>query len=681
MLASKSTVLQRFCSPIGLGVGLFVVSVALYANTFAHDFVWDDIYLILEDHTVKSFRYLGDIFTSDFFGHQEDDLVYGYYRPVVSLSYVVDYAIWQENPFGYHLTNTLLHAVATVLVLVALLKMRMEKRPAFFGALLFAVHPMHTESVAWISGRTDLVAFVFAIIAFIAHISAGHGVRRTVMKALAYLSFALALMAKETSITVVLWMAVCDVALFHKRWSQLANALLPYGAVVSIYLVWRFAVIDVEIPAQSPQFTTLDAVISAPWTIARYLSWLVFPHAQSAWVKNPYISGIGDVRLYVGVAVVSALAYLLYRLRRTSPLAVAFGVMLAVSFFPILNLIQVTASRDLGNSIFERFLYFPSFPFVALVALVFHLLWARIHHASAWRAAFGLAVFVIATVLAVATVSRNRVWKNNEVFYRTTIEESSASAWMWSNLVSHYIHTDQWDKAKEALVELQRFFPEDYHSQSALALWHLTRKEYDKAIALQQKVAQKVKRGRAVAYNNLALLYRVTGDYDRARALLEEIIHNKRAYADVYFNLAEVHRATGSPAAALKNYRKALARRPDNIQMAGALAGTLIQMDELDEAAMVCRAQLEMHRDNPGLLNNLGVVYQKKREPKRAKALFEKSLEQDPAYVKARFNLATVLLALKQKDEATKHLERIVRKHGKTQAGEAARRLLDDGLK
>ena len=136
-----------------LWAAVVAAAVAVYINSLFNEFVWDDLYLIVQDHTIKSFKYLKFTFSSDFFGHQEDDLVYGYFRPLVSLSYALDYALWQENPFGYHLTNASLHGIASLLVVWALLEMNLGRGAAFAAGFLFAVHPVHTENVAWISGR------------------------------------------------------------------------------------------------------------------------------------------------------------------------------------------------------------------------------------------------------------------------------------------------------------------------------------------------------------------------------------------------------------------------------------------------------------------------------------------------------------------------------------------------
>ena len=649
-------------------------AVAVYANTLGADFVWDDFYLIMEDHTIKSFRYLNVLFTSDFFGHQEDDLAYGYYRPVVSLTYALDWAIWHARPFGFHLSNLILHGAATALVLMLLVQLGLSRRWATLGALLFAVHPMHTENVAWISGRTDTTAFVLALCAMVLHLRA-EGRRRYFFHVGSTLLFCGALAAKEMSVVLIPWLLIAEV---HFRRRSVCGALLstiPYVAAVALYLVWRFVILDVPVPFQPPDVALWEKLAIAPWTFVRYLSWLLVPVHQSAYVQNPYIAGLTDVRLYLGIAAAAGAFYGLYRLRKGAPDAAAWGLMFLVSLGPILGFASISGPRDMGAAMAERFLYFPSFPFVAFVAVLFERFLPTGARAGRIRlpAAGAAAVLLL---FAGATVLRNRVWKNNEVFYRATLE-AVPSALIWCNLAVHYIHLGKWTEAEAALAEARKLTSDDYHYLSSKALMAVTRHRYDEAIVLQEKVAAKVERGRAVAYNNLAFLYRTTGDLKRAEAYLQEILDNGAGYADVYFNLAEIYRAAGRPEQTEAAYAEALQRRPDNLQFASAYGGFLVSRGNLKRAAKIFDNQRAFHGDNPGLLNNLGVIYKKMKELDRARSLFSEALERDPTYVKARWNLAAVLRALHQNKDAETELHRILKDAPKSPEAAAAKRQLE----
>src|SRR5262245_38336889 len=150
-------------------VGLALVAIAVYVPALAGGFVWDDQALIVENTGIRSWSHLGEILSRDFFHLHDDPQPYGYYRPIITLSYLLEYHAWGLEPIGYHATNVLMHAAGTMLVALILRRLRFQDGVCFSVALLFAVHPIHTENVAWIAGRTDLFAFVLTGTAFLLH--------------------------------------------------------------------------------------------------------------------------------------------------------------------------------------------------------------------------------------------------------------------------------------------------------------------------------------------------------------------------------------------------------------------------------------------------------------------------------------------------------------------------------
>ncbi len=153
---------------------LAVISVVFYLNTLTYDFVWDDRFLILENPYIQDSRLLSEGLVSDFWANYQDPRRFrNYYRPIVTLSYFVDYALWGEDPAGYHATNIFLHMANVLLVFGIGCILLRSREAAFVAAAVFAVHPVHTESVTWISGRTDLLASVFVLASVRQYLKAG----------------------------------------------------------------------------------------------------------------------------------------------------------------------------------------------------------------------------------------------------------------------------------------------------------------------------------------------------------------------------------------------------------------------------------------------------------------------------------------------------------------------------
>ncbi len=164
---------------------ILIISIAIYSNTLKNGFVYDDRFTIVDNLFIKNWNNLPELFSKTYFSRSGEET----YRPIVTLSYFVDYSLWGLKPFGYHLTNLLLHSANVVLVyLFALLLLNNPLSPtllrgsniththtytrwiAFFTALLFSIHPIQSEAVNAISFREDLLVVFFLTAAFILYI-------------------------------------------------------------------------------------------------------------------------------------------------------------------------------------------------------------------------------------------------------------------------------------------------------------------------------------------------------------------------------------------------------------------------------------------------------------------------------------------------------------------------------
>ena len=199
------TLLDR-AGPFARGQAAAVVAgaagFAVFAATLTYGFVYDDQGQILSNPWIWDARYLPNLLTQSVHSYL-DERPWNYYRPIQMLIYFIDAQVFGRNPFGFHLTNVLIHSVATAAGFL-LLKRFTGARRALFAALLFAIHPAHVESVAWISGSTDVNCAVLIFLCLLAWWAAREEVERG-WKAIGRYSFVgllflLALLAKETAI-------------------------------------------------------------------------------------------------------------------------------------------------------------------------------------------------------------------------------------------------------------------------------------------------------------------------------------------------------------------------------------------------------------------------------------------------------------------------------------------------
>ena len=165
-LPEKIKFYQRFTLPVCSAI-IVIWTLLIYYNSLNGEFVFDDESVVQNNESITSLSNIPKFFTADEGFHK---VIGKYYRPIVSTSYTIDYAIWGLNPLGYHITNLLIHIIACLLLLLILAHLfRGHKYTLLFSllaTLIFASHAVHTEAVSWISGRTDSLVTLFFFASF-----------------------------------------------------------------------------------------------------------------------------------------------------------------------------------------------------------------------------------------------------------------------------------------------------------------------------------------------------------------------------------------------------------------------------------------------------------------------------------------------------------------------------------
>ena len=215
---------------------LLIISYGIFFPALKYKFVADDDELIVErEEYLKNASNFKDIFFQQFFVQTRDNLPY--YRPIINLGYIIDYHIWGLKPFGFHLTNLLLHAINSILVYFLLFFITKRISLSLGSAFLFALHPSHIGTVAWIAGRTDSIATIFSLASFIMLLCYSRKGKSKWILIIASLFFTLALFSKETAIVlpilflILLW--IKDRKLIRK---YIISLLFCFGSPFLIYL-------------------------------------------------------------------------------------------------------------------------------------------------------------------------------------------------------------------------------------------------------------------------------------------------------------------------------------------------------------------------------------------------------------------------------------------------------------
>ncbi len=482
----------------------------VYAGSLANDFLIDDEIIVSSNIRLAPGQSPLEVFRRP---EQFADFTLPYYRPVTNLSYWADARLWDRQPIGFHLTNWVFHAVTTLLIFELARSLTADAVLGLIAAILFAAHPMHTESVDMVQGRTDLLATLFMLLSLLAMrrcLSAIGSGRALAAGAISLAALGVALLAKEIAVT---WPALAAAVWWVKPGprgpaARLVMFLVAAAAILAGYFAVRGAVLGGIVGADYRGLTVPHAglVLITLADYARLLLWpfsfsFVRPMAAPDTWHDPRIlqSAILLLGILVGLAVLA---------RRNRLVAFSAGWTL-VTLTPVLNLFPIP-----GFAMAERYLYLPSVGFCLLVAALFR---------PALLPGSGPAVQTPAvTLLAIIVMA-----------YTATIQ----------------VRTAQWTDPVDVFEAMAARTPNSFFVQSKLGLEYLRSGRAPDAVGAMLR-ARDLEPANPVAWNNLGAALAQSGRLAEARHAYERAIALNPRYARAYENLAQVLFAMGDPVGA-----------------------------------------------------------------------------------------------------------------------------------
>ena len=612
---------DRFIVP-----SLFLLALVCYANTLTNGFVYDDKLQVLNNPYVKSWRYLPQIFGTtvwSFVGAAGDT---NYYRPLMTFTYLVLWKMFGDLPFGYHLLNILLNALVVALVYYSGISLFRQRGIAAVAAALFAVHPVHTETVNWIAAVPDLEATLLVLTAFFLYI------RRPVMNLGTRIGvavcYAAAMMAKEPALMLAPLLVFYEhfVREGHEDRSlaQKTTQYIPVCLVGFSYLVLRSFLLGNLAPVlQHPQLTWPRAIYSSFSLLIEYAWLLVWPQRMSAFHVFHESTGPWEPRVLLGVALVLAGILFLAYFLKTQP-ELAYGVLwVGVTLAPVLN-----ARWMASNVLTERYLYLPSVGFCWIVGWLAKAAWDSATRAttakSALRCALCLGGVVVFALAVTKTLRRNRVWRDDLTLYTTTLVTDPDSYVMHLNLGSTYF--EQGDQ-KRAEAELNRALALKPHSVNVL--------------------------------NALGCLYLDQGLLDQADRLFVEALALKPQWTDVHLNHGRVLEKRGRNQEALAEFRKAVETGPVSPYAHLYLAQALVSQGDDGVGELEFRKSLEL---GPTLVGQHGLANLLVRQGRlqEAETLLRKITAEYPFDSVSHLQLAKLLEQANKHQEALKEYQAVL---------------------
>ena len=520
----------------------------VYANGLAGNFTYDDKAIVRDNPRIRTIGNLSQIFTTSYFGGRRGSG--SAYRPVLLLSFAVEWWVHGRQAVPFHVVNVLLHAAATLLLASLLLRVGVRPAAALSAALLYAVHPVHVEAVTSLVGRGETLSALFALgylhLALRLFRAPAH-TAGTLAGAVA--CYALSVLTKESGaaaagLALVLFLFAAEgntrqrLRTALKRWLPLGIlSALTLGGVLGLRF-WVLGgalkgrengIFEVENPLAPLGF--LQRAGNACVILYHYLGRALFPlHLsadESAWSIRP-VAAASPLALICVVILLAALVAASARLARGRVLALGF-LFFCVAMLPAANLLF-----PIGTVFGERIAYFPS----AGVCLILGALVAGDTDGFAhWSGRRWTALGVLVFLFAARAVVRNAVWWNDDALFSNLVSTSPGSAKAHYDL--GYVSADEGRYAR------------------ALA-------EYTRAIQIYDGYWD-AWAGRGRSERSLGRLHEAERSYERSVAL-----HS--SYENGYFGLGDVREALGDPKGAEEAYRTGLARKTDSLPLAYRLA-------------------------------------------------------------------------------------------------------------
>ena len=523
-----------------------------YINSFGNFFVWNDWTLVIENYLIKDWSNLPEIFTSVFWKPLVGE-PFPIYRPLVSISLMADFSFWVLKPWGYHLSNVSLHVVNSILA-YSLMRVYVSPATALMASVLFAVHPIHTESVTYISGRGDLLMALFLLSGVIAFLKSER--HRSWPLYIASLPlFFLALLAKETAVIFPLLLVSADLSAYlsFRRTDlvRLCSRQIGPFVVVGAYCLWREIFVGTIVSGYT--LTAAGFVHDLLLTlkaISLYFSLLSFP-VNLHFIHPLSLSSLLDAQLILSILLLLGAGWGLGCAARSGNRALGFALL-----WFVIGLLPLAYFIALNVPLLEGWIYLPSLGFALLAVLGLDSLkrWTS-SGAPLWLTLW------IAVMLGGVTFYRNWDWKDDMEISLHTIAASPNNPLALRLAGNAYMRHGNIPEAEKMFQKGLGLAPKDPGLHRSLAAaYRFTGREADAVTHYQEALKSTLEEPHA--YWILGHYYLRREKLVDAEKYFSEAVKKFPYSSELHHDLARAHYLQGNLAAAETELRAALQISP-----------------------------------------------------------------------------------------------------------------------
>ena len=620
-----------------------ILCFVLYGNTLNNKYAYDDLMVITGNQfTKQGIAGIGKILTTDFFtgyfGKDQNMVSGGRYRPLSLATFALEYQVFGENPFVSHLVNILIFALTCILILILLRRLsgslnrqNFDKHwyffPFFIITLLFLAHPVHTEVVANIKSRDELLAFLFSLLTLFFSVQYLDQ-KKSYFFLLSGISFFFALLSKENSLTFLIVQPLVISFFTSHKLKQNLVALIPLCISTLAFLLIRQTVVGsshnfLENDLMNNPFvemTLAQKYSTILYTLGLYIKLLFFPHPLTS-DYYPYhipIINPGDLRALIPLALyLLMIIYVIMKFRGKG--VITFCI---VYFLVTLSLVA-NILFPIGAFMSERFLFMPSLGFCIAIGSGFFYLYDRYFRmASGGKFAMACLLVTVLTLYGCKTISRNAAWYDSYTLFTTDIKVSGNSA-KGNELAGEYIMQKamqmkdkaQKDSMLRRSITYQQKAVSIYPKQiialiNLAAVYYEYNKDYD-TILVVYKTILKYTPDNAQIYNFFNSIMERYDSTDHKIRLYRDLLQMSTERYDVNMNLGLLYLAGKKDASdAIPYLETALKVKPGDFDGQKYLGTAYAMRQRWVEARTLLESAYTINSNDRDLLQNLAVVYQ-----------------------------------------------------------------------
>ncbi len=580
-------------------------SIGLYLPTLQFGFVYDDKFQILENRWITDIKYLPDIFFSSVWSF-DTGATSNIYRPLQHVIYMLEYYLFGLKPWGYHLVNILFHTVNTVLVFfltsfILKSKKKLGSEPlsgentlsqqkynkenfypislAFLSALLFAAHPINTESVAWIGTIPELSMTSMYLLSFLLYATCSPGINTRFI--LSVILFLVACLLKEPALTLLLIILLYDYSRNgFKSVIKQYRRYIAYFIVAIGYLILRFYALGGFTVRQNLKMGIDQLILNIFPLFFQYIKKLVLPYDLRAMYDFYPVSSLTEWTV-LGTMVFTLIVLIFwYFFKERDHL-----IFMALSFIivPLIPVFYLPAMRDTVFA--ERYLYLSSFGFVMIVSYSLKNIYLYFNKnrldSKIVGTGFTVLSLMILMIYAFATGKRQPVWKSDLSLWTDTVKKSPDSYVAHNDLG---IALGKEGNFKEAIEHFSR--------------------------------AQQIKTDYAEAQNNMGNALYGIGKIEEAISYYTEALQSDPDFAKAHFNLGFIFAQQGRTIDAIPHYNEVIRVKPSYLKAHYYLGAALESLGDIEKSILHYQEALSLSPNGIPVLKKLAWIFATHENPK-----------------------------------------------------------------